>query len=142
VLIESNSSIKQNQDLLLSIKGVGKVLSLETIIKTRNFSRFKKARKFACYCGTAPFPCESGTSLKMKTKVDSHADKRMKTLLDLSAKTAIQHDKELREYYLKRLEKGKSKMSTINIVRNKILYRMFAVVKRQTPFVENNVKAD
>jgi len=137
VLTESNSSIKQNQDLLLSIKGVGKVLSLETIIKTRNFSRFKNARKFACYCGTAPFPCESGTSLKMKTKVDSHADKRMKTLLDLSAKTAIQHDKELRDYYLKRLEKGKSKMSTINIVRNKILYRMFAVIKRQTPFVES-----
>jgi transposase len=136
VLTESNSSIKQNHCLLQSIKGVGKVLSLETIIKTRNFTRFENARKFACYCGTAPFPYESGTSLKLKTKVDQHADKHMKTLLDLSAKTAIQHDKELRDYYLKRLEKGKSKMSTINIVRNKILYRMFAVIKRQTPFVE------
>jgi len=65
------------------------------------------------------------------------ADKQMKTLMDLSAKSAIQYDKELRDYYLKRIENGKSKMSTINIVRNKILYRMFAVIKRQTPFIEN-----
>ena len=61
----------------------------------------------------------------------------MKSLLDLSAKSAIQYDKELREYYLKRTYAGKSKMSTINVVRNKILYRMFAIIKRQTPFTEN-----
>lgn len=61
----------------------------------------------------------------------------MKTLLNQSAKSAIQYDKELREYYLRRITDGKSKMSTINIVRNKILYRMFAVIKRQTPFSEN-----
>ena len=58
----------------------------------------------------------------------------MKTLLDLSAKSAIQHDKELREYYLRRIQIGKSKRSTINVVRNKIIYRMFAVIKRQTPY--------
>jgi hypothetical protein len=50
-------------------------------------------------------------------------------------------DKELKEYYLRRTENGKSKMSTINIVRHKILYRMFAVIKRQTPFVENYLQA-
>ena len=32
-------------------------------------------------------------------------------------------------------------MSTINVVRNKILYRMFAVIKRQTPFFENYLQA-
>jgi transposase len=140
-LIDANPSIKQNQSLLMSIKGIGKVLSLETIIKTRNFTCFHSARKFACFCGTAPFPYDSGTSIKKRTKVDHQADKRMKTLLDLSAKTAIQYDKELKEYYLRRTANGKSKMSTINIVRNKILYRMFAVVKRQTPFVENYLHA-
>ena len=132
---------KKNHFLLQSIKGVGKVLATAIIIKTRNFIRFTNARKFACFCGTAPFEHTSGTSIKGRTR-DSHlADKQMKTLLDLSAKTAIQYDKELREYYLKRTEKGKPKMSTINIVRNKILYRMFAVIKRQTPFIENYLQA-
>jgi len=135
-IIEQQEPLKQNFQLLLSIRGVGKIIALITIIKTHNFTRFTNARKFACFCGTAPFEHSSGTSIKRNARVSHLADKKMKSLLDLSAKSAIQYDKELREYYLKRTEGGKSKMSTINIVRNKILYRMFAVIKRQTPFSE------
>jgi transposase len=141
IIIDADKSLKQNFHLLQSIKGVGKVVALAVIIKTHNFTRFSNARKFACFCGTAPFEHSSGTSIKKKSRVSHLADKQMKTLLDLSAKSAIQYDKELREYYLKRTEAGKSKMSTINVVRNKILYRMFAVIKRQTPFLENYLQA-
>lgn len=140
-IINEQEPLKQNFHLLQSIKGVGKVVALVTIIKTHNFTRFANARKFACFCGTAPFPHDSGTSIRKKSRVSHLADKQMKSLLDLSAKSAIQYDKELREYYLKRTEGGKSKMSTINVVRNKILYRMFAVIKRQTPFLENYLQA-
>ena len=140
-IINEQEPLKQNFYLLQSIKGVGKILALSAIIKTSNFTRFANARKFACFCGTAPFPHDSGTSIKKRTRVSHLADKQMKSLLDLSAKSAIQYDKELREYYLKRTEGGKSKMSTINVVRNKILYRMFAVIKRQTPFLENYLQA-
>ena len=140
-IIEQEPGLQKNYRLLQSIKEVGPVLATATIIKTRNFTRFANARKFACFCGTAPFEHTSGTSIKGKTKVSHLADKHMKTLLDLSAKTAIQYDKELREYYLRRTENGKSKMSTINIIRNKLLYRMFAVIKRQTPFIENYLHA-
>lgn len=137
LIIDQQEPLKKNFCLLQSIKGVGKVLALAAIIKTHNFSRFANARKFACFCGTAPFEHTSGSSIRGRTKVSSLADKQMKTLLDLSAKSAIQYDKELKAFYFRRTENGKSKMSTINIVRNKILYRMFAVIKRQTPFVEN-----
>lgn len=133
-VVEDEKNIRQNYQLLQSIKGVGKVLALAAIIKTNNFTRFINARKFACFCGTAPFENSSGTSLRRRSRVSHLADKGMKTLLDLAAKSAIQHDKELREYYLRRTTAGKSKMSTINVVRNKILFRMFAVVKRQTPY--------
>jgi transposase len=132
--IETDEQINANYRLLQSIKGVGAVVALAMIIKTGNFTRFTKSRKFATYCGTAPFEYTSGKTIRGKTKVSPLADKAMKTLLDLSAKSAIQHDKELKQYYLRRLDTGKSKMSTINIVRNKILHRMFAVIKRQTPY--------
>ena len=139
--IDKQPALKQNFHLLQSIKGVGKIWALTVIIKTHNFTRFINARKFACFCGTAPFDHSSGTSIRKNARVSHLADKQMKTLLDLSAKSAIQYDKELKDYYLKRTQNGKSKMSTINVVRNKILYRMFAVVKRQTPFTENHSQA-
>jgi transposase len=140
-ILESEESLKKNDQLLQSITAVGKVVSVATIIKTRNFTKFPSARKFASYCGTAPFENSSGTSIRGKTRVSKLRDKDMNRLLDLAAKSAIQYDKELREYYLKRTASGKSKMSTINIVRNKILYRMFAVIKRQTPFIKDYPKS-
>jgi len=136
-LIKQDHSLKQNFKLLKTIKGVGNIVAIAVIIKTRNFTMFANARKFACYCGTAPFEYSSGKSIRHKTRISHLADKKMKTLLDQSAKTAIQYDKELKVFYERRVGLGKSKKSTINIVRNKILYRMFAVIKRQTPFVEN-----
>jgi len=39
-------------------------------------------------------------------------------------------------YYQKRLQEGKSKMSALNIVRNKLISRMFAIAKRGTPYVD------
>lgn len=133
-IIQSEQALKINYQLLLSITGVGKVVALAILVKTANFSRFANARKFACYCGVAPFEHTSGISVRGKTRVSDLADKKIKTLLDLATKSAIQHDTELHEYYVRRTENGKSKMSTINVVRNKLLYRMFAVIARQTPY--------
>jgi transposase len=55
----------------------------------------------------------------------------------MAASSVIQIKGEYRDYYNKRVkELGKNKMSTLNIVRNKLVYRVFAVVNRQTPYVD------
>lgn len=141
VVLKSQKELYRTDQLLQSITGVGKVVSVATIVKTRNFTRFAHARKFACHCGTAPFEHTSGSSLRGKTKVSHLADKEMKTLLDLAAKTAIQHDKELHDFYVRRTQAGKLPSSTRNIIRNKIIFRMFAVVKRQTPYIKTYQKS-
>jgi transposase len=133
-LLEQEPALKTSADLLKSVVGVGPVIATTAIIKTGNFTLFDDARKFSCYCGTAPFEHSSGKSIRGKTRISHLADKNMKTLLDQAAKSAIQHDPELKRYYLRRIETGKGKRSTINIVRNKIIYRMFAVIKRGTPY--------
>jgi len=140
-IIMDSLSLNNNYQLLLSIPGVGPVVAITTMIKTHNFSRFDDARKFACFSGTAPFPNESGSSLRKKTRISHLADKQMKTLLDLAAKSAIQCDPEMKTYYHRRVEAGKSKRSTINVIRNKIIGRMFAVIKRQSPFLNKYVAA-
>jgi transposase len=135
-LINAVPEVKTNCELLQSITGVGPIVALATVVKTKNFTNFTDARKFACYCGTAPFEHSSGKSIRKKSRVSHLADKGMKTLLDQSAKSAIQYDKELKAYYERRTREGKAKMAIINIVRNKIIYRMFAVIKRQSPFIK------
>lgn len=136
-LVNSNPLIDKNFRMLKTVRGVGPVVAAATIIKTHNFTRITDGRKFSCFCGTAPFEHKSGKSIRRRTRVSHLADKGMKTLLEMSARTAIQHDPELKAFYQRRIEGGKSKQSTINIVRNKIIHRMFAVIKRQTSFVDN-----
>lgn len=134
-IVKENDEMKQNYDLATSIKGIGGQTALFLIAYTANFTKFKNARKFASYCGIAPFPNTSGTSIRGRNKVSHLANKKIKSLLDMCAKTSIQHNPEMKVYYQKRIAEGKNKMSTINIVRNKLVARIFAVVKRQQPYV-------
>ncbi len=60
----------------------------------------------------------------------------------MAAVTASIHDKEMRNYYQRRVEGGKSKMATLNIIRNKILARVFAVARRKSPYIDINKFAD
>lgn len=140
-LLSQPGLIADNFHLLTSIKGIGLVVAATTLIKTKNFTRFANRKKFSCYCGSAPFEHTSGTSIKKRTRISHLADKSMKTLLTQSAKTAIQHDKELKQYYERRTQMGKSKRSTMNVVRNKLIHRMFAVIKRQTPYINEYQKS-
>lgn len=136
IVIDSDVALKKTYDLLTSMKGIGPVISANMITSTHNFTRFTNWRKFACYIGTAPFEHTSGSSIKGKTQISHLANKQLKKLLHLAAISAIIHNKELRAYYLRRVSEGKSKMSTINVLRNKILARMFALINRQSGYIE------
>lgn len=135
-IICDDDQLKELYHLIKTIKGVGSQTALFMIVYTHGFTKFKNSRKFASYCGIAPFPNSSGTSIRGRTKVSNLANKKIKSLLDLCAKVAIQHNMEMKTYYKNRVDKGKNKMSTINIIRNKLLARIFAVVERKTPYVD------
>jgi transposase len=135
-VVDSDVALKKTYDLLTSMKGIGPVIATNVITSTHNFSRFTNWRKFACYIGTAPFEHTSGTSIRGKTQISHLANKQLKKLLHLAAISAIIHNKELRAYYLGSVSEGKNKMSTINVLRNKIIARMFALINRQSGYVE------
>ena len=134
VLIENNPALARSSKLLRSIKSIGPIVSSVMSAATGNFTRFSDARKFNCYSGIAPFPYESGSSIKGRTKVSHLANKQIKSLLTLAAFNAIQWNKELKAYYLKRVNDGKEPMAVINIIRAKLVARMFAVIRRGTPY--------
>ena len=134
-LIKSNPVFKQQQELLMSIPGVGMQTTCNLIAVTNAFTSFKNWRKLACYCGVAPFKHQSGSSIKGKTKVSHIANKKMKSLLNMAALAAKKSDTEIKAYYERKVAEGKNKMSVMNAIRCKIISRAFAVIERKTPFV-------
>jgi len=132
--ISDDENLKQKYDLMLSIKGVGKVLAAMLLIYTHGFNRLADGRKLACYSGVAPFVYESGTSIKGKTGVSKFANGELKKVLHMAAISSAHHNPELKVYYERKVKEGKNKMSVINAVRNKLLHRIVAVVNRGTPY--------
>ena len=135
-LMKSEISLDKNFSLLNTIRGVGLILGCQLLYHTSNFKRFENWRQFSSYCGTAPFEYSSGTSIKRRNRCHHIGDRKMKTLLTLASVSAIQCDSELKLYYKKKVAEGKPKMVALNNIRNKLLARAFAVIKRGTPYVE------
>jgi transposase len=137
-IIQSDQQISHQAELIRSVPGVGKVLCWMMLAKTENFTIITDPRKMACYGGVVPFASQSGTSIHGKGRVSSYADKAIKTTLHLAAMSAIRLKNDLREYYLRKVAQGKNKMSVLNAVRNKIIHRIFAVIKTQR-FYQNHL---
>jgi transposase len=132
--VMSDCELKQQATLIRSIPGVGKVVSWTMIAKTDGFSLISDPRKMACYCGVVPFDHQSGTSLRSRPRVSVFADKEMKSLLHLAAMRSVQLNGDLKVYYKRKVDEGKNKMSVLNALRNKIIHRVFAVIKNQTMY--------
>lgn len=128
-ILQSDAELLENYALLTSIKGVGMLNAVVFLVVTGNFTLFSSARKLGSYCGVVPFEHRSGSSIRGRDKVSKLANKKMKVLLTLAARTAVLHDPVLRAYYLRKLAEGKHDRVIINNVRNKLVHRMFAVVR-------------
>lgn len=138
-IILKDENLNHQQKLIKSVPGVGQVLSWTLLSKTEGFTVITDPRKMACYSGVVPFDFQSGTSLKKRPGVSMLADKNLKTVLHMAAMSAIRLDNDLRKYYIRKVDEGKNKMSVLNAVRNKIIHRVFAVIKNQTSYQKDLV---
>lgn len=138
-IVESESDLKQTYDKVTRIIGVGQITTIAVMLATNNFTSFDNPRKFSCYCGLAPFEHSSGTSVRKRTKTSMLRNKELKKLMFNVASSAIAHDQQIKTYYNRKIGEGKAKLSVINAVACKMVYRIFAVARRDTPYVEFKV---
>lgn len=136
-LIQSDENLFRLNTLVTSVDGIGKITSATILVRTNEFQDYTEAKKFACTAGVAPFEYKSGSSIRGKTRVSHHAHKDLKTLLHMCAIGCISRKGELKEYYERMVRTGKNKMSVINGVRNKLIHRIFAVVRTGIMYDKN-----
>lgn len=137
--IEGDQEMKAQFNLVQSVHGIGRQTAFFILLHTGAFSAFSDYRKFASYCGIAPFPYSSGTSIRGRNRVSSLANKKLKALLTMCALNTIKKDNEFKRYYDRKKAEGKNSMCVLNVIKNKLLSRAFAAVKRGTPYVTATV---
>ena len=137
-VINEDDNLKLLYKLITSVVGIGFVTAVNLIVHTNGFTMLKDSRKLACYCGVAPFEYSSGSSIRGRTKVHYMANKKLKCNLHMASLTAVKLDGDLKAYYERKVGEGKSKLSVLNAVKNKLLARIVAVVNKQELYVKKS----
>jgi len=137
-LMANDAELSRQQEILMSIDGVGQQVALHTIMATRGFRKYRSGREFACHVGVAPFSFTSGTSQRSRNKVSNRANKKLKTLFHMAALSAIKMKGEFKDYFDRKVAEGKNKMTVINAVRAKIINRIFALIRENRTYIKNN----
>jgi transposase len=136
-IIDEDENLKKLYKLVTSVVGIGFVTAINLLVYTNGFTVMRDARKLACYCGVAPFEYSSGSSIRGRTKVHFMANKKLKCNLHMASLSAVKLDADLKAYYERKVIEGKSKLSVLNAVKNKLLARVVAVVNKQELYVKN-----
>jgi transposase len=140
-IIQTDQQMYVNYQLVTSVKGIGPVIATDLLIKTGNFELIDTARKAASYAGVCPFPNSSGKMVG-KSKTSPFADKKLKSLLYMGAKSAVKHNKEYRLYYRKKELEGKHYYLIMNNVSNKLLRTVYSVISSRTPWSQEYICLD
>ena len=137
-LIAADPVLTRQKELLVSIDGIGEHIAINMIAVTGGFTRFQNARQFCSFAGLTPYRYDSGTSVRSKAKISKRSNQTMKALLHLSAVNVATRMKEgeYRDYYERKLKEGKHVMCVMNVLRAKLVHRMFSVIKRDTEYTK------
>lgn len=138
-LIRKDEYLANLFDLILSVEGVGPVTAREILITTGAFTTFTpyQAKPFTRYTGIVPLKKQSGKAAIKRARIGKRANKKLKSLLTMGALSLINTDDELGIYYHRKKQEGKHHMSIINAMRNKLILRVFAVVRNQVKYQKN-----
>lgn len=134
-LLHADAQLSKLYELVNSVIGIGPIITAYVIVYTNGFTAFDNPKQFNCFMGTAPFKYKSGTSINQKDKVNSMANHKLKALFAMAAVSAVQHDPQIRDFFNRSLERGKEEPWIYNAIKTKLVKRIFAVVRRGTPYV-------
>jgi transposase len=130
-----NAVDKKLHSLLMSIPGIGVTIATTLIVELGDITRFPNGNCLVAFTGLDPRVKQSGIGLHHNTHLTKRGSPNLRRSLFLAASIAQRCDKELKTYYEKKRGEGKFyKEATVANAR-KLLYRVYAVWKRGTPFV-------
>jgi len=121
--------------LLESIPGIGKTLSCDIQAEIETVGKFRDADALIAFAGLDPKVKQSGGSLHHNTKLTKRGSPYLRRALFMAASIGQRSDSELGTYYDKKRGEGKYYREATVANARKIVCRVFAVLKRQTPYV-------
>lgn len=137
--IHQNSDLKKQQELLISIPGVGKLTAAKVLGEVRNISEFQDARQLAAYAGLTPKNFFSGSSVRKKSILTKTGNANLRKILYMPAISAKRWNPIIKAFCERLLASGHCPMEVIAAAMRKLLHIAYGILKSQRPFDPNHL---
>lgn len=136
--IDKHPNLKQDQELLKTIKGVGPATSRQMLSLMHNKS-FTQASQAAAFLGLIPKQVQSG-QFRGKTRLAKNGSSDIRAKLYMAAVVSTKHNPDIKAQYERLLANGKCKMQAICAAMRKLVHICFGVLKHQMPYQPQTAK--
>lgn len=130
--IDQYPDLKKDRARLMSIPGIGHVVSREMVAVLRS-RQFSQASQAAAFIGLVPRLWESG-KMKGRTTLCKNGPGRLRAKLYMAAIVAKQHNPDIKDQYTRLVNTGKTKMQALGAAMRKLVQICFGVLKHQCKY--------
>jgi len=131
--IRNSPSWREKDDLLKSVPGVGKLVSMTLLIELPELGQLNR-RKIAALVGVAPLNRDSGTMRGKRTVWSGRA--KLRAVLYMAALVGVRHNPVITSFYERLLEAGKAKKVALVACMRKLLTILNAMIRSNTVWQE------
>jgi transposase len=135
--IDQNPSLKSQQELLISIPGIGQLTAARLLAEIGDISAFEDAPQLAAYAGLNPRGFRSGSSVHKKTRISKEGRAFLRYILYMPAIVAKQHNPIIKEFCKRLADRQLAQMAIVVAAMRKLVHIVFGVLKNQRPFDPN-----
>jgi transposase len=132
--INQHPSLKEDQELLQSIPGIGQITAWWVLAELPDIKQFPDAKSAAAFAGLSPQEYQSGTSVRKRTRLSKAGSRHLRKALYLPAVTATRHNPFVKDLFDRLVAKGKPKMVAIGAAMRKLLMIAYGVLKSRQKF--------
>jgi transposase len=132
--IDQHPDLRQQRDLLASIKGIGAVTAAKLLAEFRDMRQFDNVRQVVAFAGLNPKHRQSGSSIRGKTPISKIGHASIRAALYMAAINAKRFNPLLQPFVQRLQERGLCGMEIVVAVMRKLLHLAFGILKSGQPF--------
>jgi transposase len=132
--IDQHPDLKQQRDLLETIKGIGPLTAGKLLAEYRDMRAFDNVRQVVAFAGLNPRHHTSGSSVRGKTAISKIGHASIRAALYMPAISAKRFNPLLRPFVERLQQRGVAEMEIVVAVMRKLLHLAFGVLKSGQPF--------
>lgn len=132
-LVKRDAALKQEQECLASVPGIGEVTALKLMAELGNVEG-RSVKQVVAHSGLSPRERTSGISVRGKSRISKIGNHHLRTALYFPAMVACRFNPIIKAFYEKLVAAGKPKKVALIAVMRKLLHIAYGILKNKTVF--------